>query len=237
MITANITLPNILIIGPSGTGKSTSLRKLNPTTTGVLNKEQKQLPFPQAKDFIHNKMCATQGDVTTELLMGLGMNPAIDNIILESFTSIDESILSYCRKTYTGWDIFFHHNRMVRELIETTKTLSFPRPKIGPKFVVVIGHDEIINIPQPNGSSKAVRRLKVDGKELSGTLEKEFTIVLFTEVIEEVIAGVPYMRYKFLTNYDGVCSAKTPMGMFKEKYIDNDLNMVINRIKEYYEIK
>ena len=37
----------------------------------------------------------------------------------------------------------------------------------------------------------------------------------------------------FKTNSDGTCTAKSPMGLFDELLIDNDLNMVISRIKEY----
>ena len=41
--------------------------------------------------------------------------------------------------------------------------------------------------------------------------------------------------YKFITNSDGTCTAKTPMGLFNEIYIDNDLDYVVKRIKEYNE--
>jgi hypothetical protein len=41
--------------------------------------------------------------------------------------------------------------------------------------------------------------------------------------------------YKFITNSDGTCTAKSPMGLFNDIYIDNDLNYVVNRIKEYNE--
>ena len=42
------------------------------------------------------------------------------------------------------------------------------------------------------------------------------------------------MQYKLVTNNDGKCLAKTPMGMFEELEIDNDLNMVDQKICEYY---
>lgn len=43
------------------------------------------------------------------------------------------------------------------------------------------------------------------------------------------------MDYKFLTNTDGEHVAKTPMGMFEDLYIDNDLNEIIKIINEYNE--
>ena len=64
------------------------------------------------------------------------------------------------------------------------------------------------------------------------TLEGLFTYVLFTRVNTDESNKV---QYRFLTNSDGTCTAKTPMGLFPEILIDNDLDLVINRIKKYNE--
>lgn len=64
------------------------------------------------------------------------------------------------------------------------------------------------------------------------TLEGLFTYVFFTEIHKDEENKV---QYKFITNSDGTCTAKSPMGLFNDLYIDNDLNLVINRIKEYNE--
>ena len=74
--------------------------------------------------------------------------------------------------------------------------------------------------------------IKTIGKLLAEkvTLEGLFTYLLFTKV-EEGSDGK--MEYKFLTNTDGACVAKTPLGMYEELLIDNDLNEVIKTIDEY----
>ena len=41
------------------------------------------------------------------------------------------------------------------------------------------------------------------------------------------------MTYKFLTNNDGEHVAKTPMGMFDELLIDNDLAEILKVIDQY----
>lgn len=228
--------PNILVVGPSGSGKSSSLRNLNPETTAIVNIERKALPFKGAQKFKHHIMCETASDVVTQVNMQVGINPAIEAVVIESFQSFDESVLDTCRKTYKGYDIFTNHNKQVRDFINGLKWLGLPRKGIPPKFVIVLGLDEIVNLALPTGNNKATRRLKVDGKELTGTLEKEFTIVFFTEVIEQNLGGKQLMEYKFMTNSDGITSAKTPMGMFAEKYIDNDLGKVLVKVKEYYEL-
>ena len=45
--------PNIIIVGPSGSGKSSSMRNLDPKSTAVINTERKQLPFKNANDFMN----------------------------------------------------------------------------------------------------------------------------------------------------------------------------------------
>lgn len=65
------------------------------------------------------------------------------------------------------------------------------------------------------------------------TLEGLFTYVLFTKVVRD--EGSNEVQYKFLTNSDGTCTAKSPMGLFDDILIDNDLNFVIDKIKEYNE--
>ena len=42
------------------------------------------------------------------------------------------------------------------------------------------------------------------------------------------------MKYRFRTQSQGNDSAKSPMGMFDELYIDNDLSQVIDKCNEYY---
>lgn len=62
------------------------------------------------------------------------------------------------------------------------------------------------------------------------TVEGLFTYVLFTARVKND-EGV--IEYKFMTNSDGTNTAKTPMGCFKELYIDNDLDYVFKTIDSY----
>ena len=59
-------------------------------------------------------------------------------------------------------------------------------------------------------------------------IEGMFTIVL--RCIEE--SG----KHLFITQTHGGAVSKSPMGMFDELTIDNDLKIVDQRIREYYEI-
>ena len=76
--------------------------------------------------------------------------------------------------------------------------------------------------------------IKTVGKLLAEkvTLEGLFTYIFCTKV-EEGDDGK--MTYKLVTNNDGKCLAKTPMGMFEDIEIDNDLNEILETIKQYNE--
>ena len=63
------------------------------------------------------------------------------------------------------------------------------------------------------------------------TLEGMFTIVIYTEV-EKTKEGI---KHWFVTQNDGSTTAKSPIGMFDEIKIPNDLNVVKEKLNEYYE--
>ena len=101
-------------------------------------------------------------------------------------------------------------------------------------IVIFTAIDEIVQIAQPSGDTYNVRRVKVQGKQHEGCIEKEFLMVLFTEAKADKDGKISYM---FQTNTDGITSAKTPLDMFKDQYIPNDLNNVIETAKKYYNDK
>ena len=61
------------------------------------------------------------------------------------------------------------------------------------------------------------------------TVEGMFTIVLKT--------SIQYGLYFFSTRNSGSDTVKSPIGLFDEPFIDNDLKMVDTAIREYYYIK
>lgn len=77
-------------------------------------------------------------------------------------------------------------------------------------------------------------RIKTLGKMLDNTITVEglFTYVLFTDVITDEDDKI---KHVFITNSDGTTTAKTPMGLFEDYHIDNDLKLVIEAIEEYNE--
>jgi hypothetical protein len=114
-------------------------------------------------------------------------------------------------KKYT--DMAFDFNSLIEA------ALKLPDDKI----VYFIGHS--------NQTDDGREQFKTIGKMLDNyvTLEGKFTIVLKTVVKDG--------QYYFSTQNNGMDTVKSPMGMFEEELIPNDLKAVDDVIREYYGIE
>ena len=113
--------------------------------------------------------------------------------------------------------------RMQAEVIEALKKENL-RDDLK---VFVLTHAEEIS-----DNFKPKRKIKTIGKLVDNSLTMEglFTIVLFTDTSRNDDGTI---NYRFQTNNDGTCTAKSPEGMFFE-YIENDLGLVAKAVDEYY---
>jgi len=209
--------PNIFVCGASGTGKSSSLRNLNPERTIILNVEQKQLPFKGAGKFKRQAMIATLEQFEKFFKDNLNKED-IDVIIIESFTSLCELIMAKSRKINTGYDIFNWYNDKVWEIIQKSKTSD--------NYVVFLG----LNQSEQSENGETWNYIKVEGQKLKGTIEKEFVMNLFTVMRADDKGEI---QHYFVTNGDTTRSAKSPMDMLP-KVMSNDLAEVIKLSEEYY---
>lgn len=204
----------ILIMGESGTGKSTSLRNCNPETTAIVNPVGKPLPFRGAKNFTtlngetsSNKICD---------FMKAQAKAGKKIIVVDDFQYI-LSVPYMDRIKENGWDKWNDFGSNYYEIINVCKEL--------PDDVIVyyLTHSETLE----NG----VTTVKLIGKLLREkiTIEGLFTIVLKT--------GVSEGKYYFFTQNNGKDTVKSPMGMFDAFSIDNDLAYVDAKIRNYYELE
>ena len=208
--------PNIIIVGPSGSGKSTSLSSLNPKTTAILNTERKQLPFKNAKEFM-NVPIKSVSEFHSALDKAMSSDK-IDTIIIESFTSLIEIIFREADIRYKGFDVWSYYNKEIDKILDKSKNSD--------KYVIFTAIDGVYD--GDNGVEE--RYVAVDGNRWKKRVEKEFVIALFTDVHK----GDEGVNYRFRTNTTGRDSAKSPMGMFKDLHIPNNLGKVIQMCEEYY---
>lgn len=226
----------LCIYGESGTGKTTSLRNMNPESTFIISTtgkplsfkgwKKKYIPFKidkETKEISGNYYVSSNSEQILKILKIVNSKmPNIKTVVIDDM----QYIMSYefvDRATEVGYSRFSEIAQHMMDILRYSEqmrddcTMCFLThadnvgTDIDPKYVI-----------------------KTIGKLLSEkvTLEGLFTYIFFTKV-EEGDDGK--MQYKLVTNNDGKCLAKTPMGMFEELEIDNDLNEILKVIKEYNE--
>lgn len=220
---------NILVMGQSGTGKSCSLRHLDPATTCLIKIINKPLPFKIAKEAYKpvkkdekgertgNLCVCDNADQLVKIISWINAKRKdIKTLIIDDFQYLMANEYMY-RSDEKGFNKFTDLAKHTWEVINATQQ---GRPDL---LVYYLTHSELDN----NNMYKA----KTIGKLLDEkiTLEGMFTVVLHSLVLQD--------KYLFLTQHDGSHIAKSPLGMFQEKYIENDLNQINEKIKSYYEFE
>lgn len=221
----------ICIVGESGTGKSTSLRNLNPEETFIISTTGKPLPFKGwRKKYTNftivdgkpsgNYYVSSNWEQILKILKVVNKMPKIKQVIIDDM----QYILSYefvDRATEVGYTKF---TELAQHLMEILRYAEQMRDDC--KMVFLTHCENVGDAMNPKYVIKTIGKLLAE----KVTLEGLFTYLLFTKVQE---GDDGKMQYKFLTNTDGACVAKTPLGMYEELLIDNDLNEVIKTIDDY----
>jgi hypothetical protein len=198
----------VMILGASGTGKSASMRNLNEKNYSLVNVARKPLPFKTKK---RGLMSDDYPTITQALASSAQSLIIIDDA---QYLMANE----YMRRAKeNGFQKFADIGLNFWNLVQ--QVIAMPADKV----VYFMGHVEV----DAYGNVK----FKTMGKMLDEkiTVEGMFTIVLRT-VVEDG-------HFYFSTINDGYDTVKTPIGMFADRLIDNDLVIVDQAIREYYEIK
>ena len=201
----------VLIIGKSGSGKSTSLRNCtNNPEWNLVNVLNKPLPFK-------GKIPSIVSDDYGQVMKSLAGSKAKSIVIDDAGYLITNYFMKNHSSKGAGNAIFSMYNTLADNfwnLIEFIKKLA------ADKIVYIIMHEDINDF----GDIKP----KTIGKMLDEKicLEGMFTIVL--RCVQE------NGKHLFITQADGGAVSKSPMGMFETLEIDNDLALVDKAIRDYY---
>lgn len=222
----------LLILGDSGCGKSSALRNLDPKETFIISTTSKPLPWrgwkkmytkfdPKANPDGNWYQTSKSSNILTIIKYINAKRPEIRNIIIDdvqytmSFEFLD-------RRKETGFQKFSDIGGDFTDLLRSADNL-----RDGTKLIFT-GHAENVgDAMNPHWTLKTI------GKLVSEKITPEG---LFTYVFYAMAQpSDDKMEYKFLTNTDGEHVAKTPLGMFKDMYVDNDLAEIIKIIDAYNE--
>lgn len=200
-----------LILGESGTGKTCSLRNLNPSNVLLIQPVRKPLPFRSAEWNGHVYVCNDAKKVVNALL-----NTKAEIIVIDDFQYFLIGILMN-RRAERSFDKFSDIAGAGYDIVMTASQLAEN------KRVYILCHTDTDEF--------GMVRAKSIGKMLSEKIciEGLFTITLRTHVENG--------NYMFSTQNSGNDTVKSPIGMFEERFVDNDLALIDERIKAYYEIE
>jgi hypothetical protein len=224
------------VVGPPASGKSSSygnfpqlkIKGLNPKTTVIINVSGKPLPFKGWKKLYDptksikdggNYVSTHDWEKIVNVINYVSKNrPEITDIVLED----GQYVMAFefmARAGETGYkkfsDIGVHFNAIRDAVSKARESLR------------------VFTLWHPEQKEGALPKMKTVGVMIDSylTLEGLFTVILYTK-LSKTDDGI---KYQFVTNNDGEVPARSPIGMFDEMYINNDLGYVADKINEYYE--
>lgn len=211
----------ICIMGESGSGKTTSMRNLNPETTMYVDCDKKGLSWKGWRnDFSGDKKNYIQTDfpqVALQILQKVDKSEQYKHINVIVFDTINGLMVAdeMRRMKEKNYDKWMDLAASIYNLIDYALTV---REDLTPIFIAhtQTDHDD-------NGFM--FTRIKTSGRKLDKiTLESKFSTVLLSKVVNG--------KYVFETQSDN-STAKSPMGAFEEKDIPNDIAAVLKALEDY----
>ena len=212
-----------LILGESGTGKSASLRDLNPDDCLLIQTIRKPLPFKTKGWKKWNKADPKTSVFATDnweaIIQAIKSAPTYGKsvVVIDDFQYVmgNEFMRRSDEKSFDKFtEIGSHAWQIIDAAIKSTPDEL---------RVYFLSHTE----ETQSGRVK----IKTIGKMLDEkiTIEGMFTIVLRTLIRDG--------QYFFTTKNNGFDTVKSPMGMFETHEIENNLSFVDSVICDYYEIQ
>lgn len=220
----------ILICGKTATGKTTSIRTLDPKETVILRTINRILPFKfegiYGKEQKNMFSTPTYEDVL-KVLAWANKQGHVKNIVITDATYIirQEYFKRAKENGYTKYTDFAMHMQQILKAIQDCRD----------DIKVFVEYHVESNVTDAGATEYKPSTV---GKLLDSqyNILENVDIVLFAQPQYEDKS----IRFGFFTNRTldrngAEIPAKSPMGMFDELFIDNDLAFVAKKIDEYYD--
>ena len=220
----------VIVLGATGTGKSTSIKGLDPKETVVFNTLKKRLPF-KGSGSLYNENNKNLFELTTytdvvNFLQGISTNaPQVKNVVLDDSIYVMRKEF-FNRAKENGFnkftDLAIHYQSIIKTCEDMREDMN----------VFLILHSE------PIMSDNAIVGYKVS--TVGKLLDQQYNpievvpMVLFS-AIQFKDGKAQYGFYTHATMEKGAqIPAKSPDGMFEEDFIPNDLGAVVKAMEDYY---
>lgn len=209
----------IAICGESGSGKTTSLRNLDPKSTYIIDADRKGLSWKgwksqynkEAKNYIQT----SDVEKTKAIIAGINEKcPHIKIVVLDTLNTImvDDEMVRMKEKGYDKWQ------DMAMSVWQLVSDAHLYRDDL---TIIFAAHTQT----DRDDSGFMFTRIKTSGKKLDKIcLESKFTTVLICKCVDG--------KHVFETQARN-STAKSPLGCFNEFEIDNDIAEVIKKLEEY----
>lgn len=209
----------ICVMGDSGSGKTTSMRNLDPKTTYYIDADKKGLSWKgwrnQYNEKNKNYFRCDDVNIVRQYIRKLATAcPQIKTIIVDTINGlmIADEMRRSKEKGYDKWvDLAACVWDLVCEAHEYREDLT----------IIFTAHTQV----EKDDTGYIFTRIKTSGKKLDKiVLESKFTTVLLSKCVDG--------KYLFETHANN-STAKTPMGAFEESEIENDIVKVLETLKDY----
>lgn len=220
-----------IILGKSGTGKSTSIKTLDPKTTIVINTLHKRLPF-KGSTSVYNLENNNLFEISDYKKIIACLNyisdkrPEVKTVIADDFIYVMRKEY-FSRATEAGYTKYTQLAQHFQEVIQTCEGM---RDDLN---IFLILHSEDVT------SDNIVKEYKVStvGKLVDSTYNplEVVPVVLYSDVKFDDKGNASYGFYTHrIVEGQTIIPAKSPDGMFEEDFIPNDLNLVTEVMNSYY---
>lgn len=211
----------ICIAGESGSGKTTSMRNLDPETTMYIDCDKKGLSWKgwrsQYNGDKKNYLKTDFPQVALQALKKIDKEEQYKHIRVVVVDTINGLMIAdemrRCKEK--GYDKWQDLAQSIYDLIDYALTM---RDDV---TIIFVAHTQTDH----DDNGYMFTRIKTSGRKLDKiTLESKFSTVLLSKCVDG--------KFLFETQAN-FSTAKTPMGAFAEKEIDNDIVQVMKALEEY----
>lgn len=209
----------ILIMGESGSGKTTSMRNLDPETTYYVDCDKKGLSWRGWRDQYNlekkNYFASSDNERIIKLLAGIdSKRQEVKTVIIDTVNGImiDDEFARMKEKNYDKWqDLAF----------SVYKLIDYANQRRDDLTIIFIMHSQT----DRDDFGNVWTRAKTSGKKLDKIcLESKFSTVFLAKAVNG--------EYVFETRSNN-STAKTPMGAFETDTVPNDMVDILNKLEEF----